>query len=194
MADFGFIAEEAITGDEIVRFRFNLLRINGGGMPYLSVRAATPENSAFHKAGLRLDTKEIRRAGATRGQRKPKRLNDEKAIDKALDVMDEARERDIDLFPEFVVGGWGLEYRGAEEIEAPFPGSKKAKRGVAIDGPMMDANGPLEFNPENVRDFLKAIWKRKMEDFDELRYFCREQANFRDVVETGDLAENSPSG
>ncbi len=49
MADFGFIANEAISGSEVVRFRFNLLRINGG-MPYLGVRAATSENTAHHKA------------------------------------------------------------------------------------------------------------------------------------------------
>ncbi len=193
MADFGFIANEAISGSEIVRFRFNLLRINGG-MPYVAVRTATSENTAHHKAGLQLDTVEMRKIGFGKGKRRDIRLNDEKAVVKALEVMDEARERDLDLFPKFVVVDWGLEYRGAGDIEKPFPGSKKAKKGVAFEGPMMDASGPLEPTVENLRDFLKAIWTRKVEDFDELRYFCLDQANFREVVETTELAGNLPSG
>ncbi len=193
MADFGFIANEAISGSEVVRFRFNLLRINGG-MPYLGVRSATSENTAHHKAGLAIDAAEMRKAGFGKNKRRDARLNDEKAMTKALDVMNKARERDLDLFPKFVIVDWGLEYRGSGDIEKAFPGSKKAKKGVGFEGPMMDLSAVLEPTEENFRAFLRAIWTRKEDDLDELRYFCRDHANFRDVVETADLSGNSPSG
>lgn len=198
MADFGFVAAEAIKGDTISRFRMPTLRMNGNGIPFVDMRPAGPENDAWRRAMLVRDAAQMRvNTAKQRGQRKPKGgLDDDTAVDKALEVMDLARERDLELYPELVITGWGLEYRGPSDVEMAFTGSKKFKVGMPQDGPMMDAGGPVEFNPENVRAFLRAIWTRSVDDFDALRFYAKDPENYRgqDGIDVEALSGNSPSG
>jgi hypothetical protein len=201
MADFGFVAAQAITGETISRFRMPTLRMNGNGIPFLDMRPASPENVEWQRAMLRLDAAQMRvNTARERGKRKPKGgLDDEAAMDKALEIMDIARERDLSCYPELIVTGWGLEYRGPEDVELAFKGSKKFKAGKPQDGPMMDAVGPVDFSPENVRDFLRAIWTRSVDDFDALRFYAKDPENYRgqgalDGVDVEALSGNSPSG
>jgi hypothetical protein len=198
MADFGFVAAEAITGDTISRFRMPTLRMNGNGIPFIDMRPAGNENDAWRRAMLVRDAAQLRiNTAKQRGKRKPKGgIDDNAAVNLALEVMDLARERDLELYPEFVVTGWGLEYRGPDDILVSFKGSKKFKAGIPQDGPMMDAAGAVEFNPDNVREFMRAIWTRSEEDFDALRFYAKDPENYRqtDAIDVEALSGNSPSG
>lgn len=198
MADFGFVAAEAIKGDTISRFRMPTLRMNGNGIPFLDMRPAGPENEKWRREMLVRDAAQMRMITAKqRGMRKKKAgLDDDEAVDKALEVMDVARERDLELYPELVITGWGLEYRGPSDVLVAFKGSKKFKAGIPQDGPMMDAAGPVDFSPDNVRAFLEAIWTRSVDDFDALRYYAKDPENYRgqNGIDVEALSGNSPSG
>lgn len=197
MSTFDFIAQEAIASTATARYAIIGLRINGG-VPFLLMRPATEENQDYHRASIRQDLARTRRIEAlTKGMRRQP-LSDDEAINRSLDAYEHERERDAELFPEHVIVGWGIHYRSAGDIVHRWPRLKEPKDDKAFDGPMVDSKGkPVDLTPETARDFVKAVWRRSPDDWDRIRAFAKNTANYREVMsdeEVDELAKNSPSG
>lgn len=79
-------------------------------------------------------------------------------------MIKDNRDRDLALFPLHVVVGWkNVKDRDGKEVP---------------------------FTPENLTEYFLAIGD---EQFDVVRNFAKDASNFRDFVNTGDTAGNSPS-
>jgi len=83
-------------------------------------------------------------------------------------TLSDNRDEDRNLYPKYIIKGWGCE----------------KKDGVILDS----ANKMIQFSPENVSTFLKALpnWL-----FDELRLFAGEESNFLDDFEEGEEIPDS---
>lgn len=79
-----------------------------------------------------------------------------------VEVLRDNRDRDRSLYPKHVVTGW--------------------KNVVDRDGK------PVTFTQTDCEAFLRAL---PDDEFDGLREFCRDAANFRDVADGGAIAGNS---
>lgn len=120
-------------------------------LPTLICRPATRINEGFFNAVLKAGKQAARKKKAIR-KIKGKQKQDAAALKEAIK---KARFDDIDLFVAHIVTGW-------EDVV-----NKKGKS--------------VEFTPENLRDFLRAI---PPEMFDDLRMFCLDIENFRPEAES----------
>lgn len=83
----------------------------------------------------------------------------------SVDTIQGLRDRDRELYPKFVVMGWPV-------------------------APVDKAGSRAPFTVENCEAWLRAI---PDEEFDELREFCRDPHQFRDVADGEAASGNSPT-
>ncbi len=145
MVDFSHLGALEVTADKTAEYKIHQITVNGK-TPVLILAPATDANKGFFNALLRRSSKQ---AAAVKAGK----------VD--VDMIEEHRDEDRDLYPKHVAKGW-------------------------ID--MVDANGAdVKFTLQNVTDFLKALpnWV-----FDDVREFAREPSNFVDSLDVEIKAKN----
>lgn len=141
MANFDNLKAFDVKPDTSVKYDINEVQM-GGKTPFLMVKPATEANKPFARAQLQRSNKRARSAGG-RGV--------------SLETIEGTRDDDRDLYPRFVVEGWGN---------------------------VFDTDGkPVEFSVKTCQEFLTALpnWV-----FDNVRSFCTNPSNFSSIPEPAD--------
>lgn len=142
MPSFDNLKAFDVKTDTSVRYEINEIRMGDNRVPYLMVKPATEANKPFARAQLLRSNKRVR-TNAGRGV----------SLENIMDTRDDDRQ----LYPKFVVEGWGDVY---------------------------DTDGkPVDYSTKNCEDFLKALpdWI-----FDGLRSFCTNPSNFAGIPDPAD--------
>lgn len=142
MADFG-----ASQVKRKITARYEM--VNLIGEPVLIVKHAGESNKPYFNEKLRR---------AEHAQKRRQKLS--------VAVIVENRERDLELYPKFIVVGW-------EKV--------------------VDVNGKeVPYTAENFTSFIKTVAGDFWEDeFDLLREFCADTSNFRELADGESAAKNS---
>lgn len=133
MANFDNLKSFDVQVEKTVRYELNDIQMNGK-TPFLMVKPATEANKPFARAQLLRSNKRVRAAGG-RGV--------------SLETIEGTRDDDRELYPRFVIEGWGN---------------------------VFDTDGTLvEFSVKSCEEFLKALpsWV-----FDGVRGYCTTPSNF----------------
>ncbi len=187
MADFGFIAEQAIDVTDTRRFVFTTIRINGG-MAFVMCKPAIDENTEYLKAGVLADANDAA-SRITQAAAKDKKTKEALVAD-TIDGMAEKRDRDIPIFAKHIVADWGIIYPTEKSPETSTELTKSEHDDDIFTGPMMDGKGEVvacEFRA--VESFLRAVHTRSINDFNNFRVFCQNPENFRPEIKVEALAK-----
>lgn len=147
MADFSHLSALEVARDKTARLTLHQITVNGVS-PTLILRPAAEVNKPYYNALLKRAGRTIRSGVISVG------------------VIEENREEDRELFPEYVMTGWDN----------------------MVDG---ETGKDVKFSRDEAVDFLKALpdWL-----FDEVRNFASNTANYADVVDLRIKAKNSAGG
>lgn len=91
MANFSFLKDFDVKAEQSQRFDMGDIQM-GGKTPYLMLKPATEANKPFARAQLLRSNKRMRSTGG-RGV--------------SLETIEGSRDDDRDLYPRFVITGWG---------------------------------------------------------------------------------------
>lgn len=146
MTNFSHLKDLEVTADKTARYPFHQITVNGKS-PTLIVSPATEANKPFFNRLLKKAGKSARqvRAGAI-----------------SAGMIDENRDEDKELYPQFIVKGW-------EDM---------------LDG---ETGDELKFSRKLCEEFLAALPGHM---FDELRSFCSNPASFTDIIDIEVNAKN----
>ena len=142
MANFDNLKAFDVKTDTSIKYDITEIRMGDNKTPFLMVQPATEANKPFARAQLQRSNKRVRAAGG-RGV--------------SLEAIEGTRDDDRELYPRFVVTGWGN---------------------------IFDTNhAPVEFSVKNCQEFLTALpnWI-----FDSVRGFCTNPTNFSAITDPAD--------
>jgi len=149
MAKFSYLSSMELTKDKTARFDIPQISVNNRS-PVLICRPAGQANPEYFNVLLKHSAR-IAKAVA--------------AGNVTLEMIEESRDKDRDLFARFVVVGW-------EDV--------------------LDDDGvEVKFTSSTVADLMEALPVRL---FDELRNFANDTSNFVEDVDIEITAKNSQSG
>lgn len=142
MANFDHLKAFDVQMNASIKYEITEIRMGDNKTPFLMVQPATEANKPFARAQLARSNKRVR-AAAGRGV--------------SLETIEGTRDDDRELYPRFVVTGWGNVFDTDKE--------------------------PVEFSVKSCQEFLTALPNHIL---DNVRSFCTNPSNFMAITDPAD--------